>query len=55
MVVQSILKPKPMISRLALQQQQQHPEELQERLLNRMPMPKLQAKMDYLKKSDPPH
>ena len=24
-----------------------------ERLLNRMPMPKLQAKMDYLKKSEP--
>ena len=53
MVVQSILKPNPMTSRLAFQQRQEHPEEVQERLLNRMPMPKLQAKMDYLKKSEP--
>ena len=56
MVVQSFLKPKPKISRFAIQQQQQpEPEELQQHLLSRMPMTKLQAKMDYLKKSEPSH
>ena len=56
MVVQGILKPKPMISRFAIQQQQKpEPEELQQHLLSRMPMTKQQAKMDYLKKSEASH